>query len=147
MKNIFNTLVILMVSLYIISCGGNQQNTASKNTLLNPSKDQTIYVYYFHTNIRCETCVAVDEHTGNYLKTLFPEEIKNKQIIFQSINIEEKGHEELVKKYEVWGQTLLFIKGDTVVDRTNDAFLNVSTNPDKWKAMVKEQVEELLNKN
>jgi len=147
MKNLLNTLIILMVSIYTISCSGNQQNASLKDAKLNPAENQTIYVYYFHTNIRCETCVAVDEHTEAYLKTLFPEKVKNKQIIFESINIEEKGHEDLIKKYKVWGQTLLFIKGDTVIDRTNDAFLNVTTNPDKWKSMVKQQVEELLNKN
>ncbi len=146
MKNIVNTVILVLISFYAISCGGNQQNVSVQNAEANQATDQTIYVYYFHTNIRCETCIAVDEHTLNYLKVLFPEEMKNKQIVFKSINIEEKGYEDVIKKFEVWGQTLLFIKGDTAVDRTNDAFLNVTTNPEKWKSMIKEQIDDLMKK-
>jgi len=144
MKNILSTIMLVLISFYAISCGGNQQSTVDKKTNANQSTDQTIYVYYFHTNIRCETCVAVDEHTQNYLKVLFPEQMKNKQIVFKSINVEDKGYEEVIKKFEVWGQTLLFIKGDKAIDRTNDAFLNVTTNPDKWKSMIKAQIDDLM---
>ena len=136
--------MITMISFYAVACGGNQASVldevSNKSTT---STDKTIYVYYFHTNIRCETCVAVDEHTHDYLKILFSEEIKSGKIVFETINIEKKGHEDLVRKYEIWGQTLLFIKGDTAIDRTNDAFMNVTTNPEKWKQMVKTQIEEL----
>ena len=144
MKKLFNTMMIVLMSFYTLSCGGNPQDARAQKMVADSPSDSTLYVYYFHTNIRCETCVAVDEHTQNYLNVLFPEEIKNKQIVFKSINIEEKGYEDVIKKFKVWGQTLLFIKGDKAVDRTNDAFLNVTTNPEKWKTMIKEQVEDLM---
>jgi len=143
MNNLLKILMITMVSFFAVACGGNQasalEHVDNNSTAL---ADKTLYVYYFHTNIRCETCVAVDEHTHDYLKIYFPKEIKTGKIVFETINIEEKGHEDLVKKYEIWGQTLLFIKGDTVIDRTNDAFYNVTTDPEKWKTMVKTQVED-----
>lgn len=145
MKNLAKFFMISLISFYAVACGENQTLALDNGSInSNNTVDKTIYVYYFHTNIRCETCIAVDEHTENYLKVLFPKKMENKEITFESINIEEKGHEDLVKKYQIYGQTLLFIKGDTSIDRTNDAFMNVTTDPEKWKAQVKAQIEDLL---
>ena len=147
MKNQFLFVAFIMVLSMSLSCGNQKASSDNKiNSTTEANADSTLYVYYFHTNIRCETCVAVDEHTHDYLKILFPEKMKSGEIVFNSFNMEEKGHEDLVKKYEIWGQTLLFIKGDIAIDRTNDAFLNVTTDPEKWKSMVKKQVEDLLKK-
>ena len=49
-----------------------------------------------------------------------------------------------MKKYEVWGQTLLFIKGKKVINKTNEAFMYVTTDPEKWMTTVKETVDSLL---
>jgi hypothetical protein len=50
----------------------------------------------------------------------------------------------LIEKYKVGGQTLLIIKGDKVVNITNDAFMNARTNPDKLKAKIKLTVDSMI---
>jgi hypothetical protein len=44
----------------------------------------------------------------------------------------------------VSGQTLLLVKGSKQVNLTNEAFLYAVTNPEKYKAIIKEKVDELL---
>jgi len=147
MKNSFLNLLLVGLMVAIgFGCNGQTEKAANNSTSRNvaAAADTTIYVYYFHSNIRCETCVAVDEHTHQLLNELFPAQMKNGTIVFKSINVDEKGNEALIEKYKIWGQTMLFIKGDTVVDRTNDAFMNVLEEPDKWEDMVEEQVNRLL---
>ncbi len=147
MKHSFLNMLLLGVIVFIsFGCNGQTNKAANNSMSRNNSAvaDTTIFVYYFHSNIRCKTCVAVDEHTHQLLKELFPVQMKNGTIVFKSINVDEKGSESLVEKYKIWGQTMLFIKGDTVIDHTNDAFMNVLEEPDKWEGMVEEQINRLL---
>lgn len=139
-------ILVLFSILTFCSCGSQNETSGTYNIAKNEIKnDSTIHVYYFHGSIRCETCVAVDEDTHNYLLTRYADKFKNKEITFQSINIDEKAHEDLIKKYKVWGQSLLFIKGKKVVDKTDEAFLTVTMNPTKWEKVVEQTMDNLLN--
>jgi len=146
-KIIFLSIVLLSLSL-LFSCNktnskkiDNQTNVSDKS---NNITEKTIQVYYFHGSIRCETCVAVDDDTHKYLKELFPEKIDKNEIIFKSINIDKEERPDLVEKYQIYGQTLLIIKGKKVIDLTDSAFQYVTTNPEKWKNTVKDVVYDLI---
>ena len=147
-KQLFQTLLVFAMSTFLFACGSQPAKDVQtgENGHTVSLKDSTIHVYYFHTNVRCETCLAVESHTRNLLKELFPKEIADGNIVYQVYNVEKPGPEDLIKKYKVWGQMLLFVKDTTVIDRTNDAFMNVLEEPEKWRAMVKEQVTELKNR-
>ena len=146
---------ILLISLAfailnsLFACGSPENKTAitQKNTTVEKDRvsPNTIQVYYFHSSIRCETCVSVDEDTHQYLKDLYPNRMKSGTIIFQSVNIDNNESPDLVKKYKIYGQRLLIIKGDKVVDLTDDAFMYVPTNPDKWKQILKDNINRLIN--
>ena len=133
----------------LLACGNSVAKNTDKQDTVSVEKDSipenTIQVYYFHGSIRCHTCVAVDENTHRYLKELFPEKVEKGEIIFQSINIDENERPDLVKKYQIYGQTLLFIRGGTVIDVTDDAFKYVTTNPEKWKKIVEDRIYDLMN--
>ena len=146
MKHFIFSIPALLIFITVFSCNPKNTNT-SQNSVIDDSLStdtNTIYVYYFHGSIRCETCVAVDENTHNDLIELFNNKVENKEIIFQSINIDKKGHEDLIKKYKIWGQTMLFIKGNKSIDKTDDAFMYVTTDPIKWKKIVEDTIYELL---
>jgi len=149
MKNLIFSIfsIALLFSFTACNNGPTSANNQSNEKSVQIAKvdSNTIQVYYFHGSIRCHTCVSVDENTHQYLKDFFPEEMGKGQIIFQSINIDENERLDLIKKHEIYGQTLLFIKGDQVVDETEDAFQYVTTNPEKWKSIVENLTNSLLN--
>jgi len=103
-----------------------------------------IEVYYFHMTRRCATCKAVESESKKALEALYPQKIKNSEITFQSVNIEEDENKELTESLKISGQTLLFIMGDKKVDLTNDGFMYARTNPEKLQAKIKETIESLL---
>ncbi len=147
MKKIFLTAIILTTIILFSACNGSQkQDNSNKTTIAknDAAAPGAIRVYYFHGSIRCHTCVSVDENTHQYLKELFPVKMDKGEIVFQSINIDKDERPDLVKKYQIYGQTLLFIKGDKVIDKTDDAFQYVTTNPEKWKQLVKKTVHEMI---
>jgi len=91
---------------------------------------------YFHAKRRCATCEAVEAVTKEALKEYYKGEIK-----FYSINREED--KELAKKYNIEWQALIIVKGDEIINLTNDAFLNARTNPDKLKAKLKSTIDQM----
>lgn len=143
MKKIISILsfvfVIGLLSLNAQCC--NKATTdceTAKTTVQNQTKTD-VQAYYFHATRRCATCQAVESVTKDALKEYYGD-----KVAFQSLNIEEMKDKSLIEKYKVGGQTLLIIKGDKVVNITNDAFMNARTNPDKLKAKIKLTVDSMI---
>ena len=116
-------------------------NIQAQSTSVNEEKSiatTKVEVYYFHNTRRCATCQAVESVTKETLEETYPEEMKNGEIIFQSLNIEDDENESLAKKFEISGQTLLFIKDGEKKDFTNDAFMYARSNPEKFKKKIKQ---------
>ena len=99
-----------------------------------------VQAYYFHNATRCVTCKTVEAEAKTDLKELYGDKVS-----FQALNLEEKSTQELAKKLKVSGQTLLVVNGEKQVNLTNEGFLYAVTNPDKFKKIIKEKVDPLMN--
>lgn len=108
----------------------------SESCCLTQQDEAGVKAYYFHATRRCATCEAVESVTKEALKEYYGDKVP-----FQSIDREEDRKNPLIKKYKVKGQALLIVKGDEIVNLTNDAFLNARTNPDKFKAKIKSAID------
>lgn len=108
-------------------CADNQQTTTE------------VKAYYFHATRRCATCEAVEKVTKETITEFYGDKVS-----FEAINRETEKDNELVKKYQISGTTLLLIKGAKSVDLTNEAFLNARTKPEKYKTKLKSAIDELL---
>ncbi|MBN2165104.1 MAG: thioredoxin family protein [Marinilabiliaceae bacterium] len=145
MKRIISTLTfIFTLGILAISaqCCNNPQSDAnnSKTASVKNTKTTAVQVYYFHATRRCATCQAVETVTTEALKEYY-----GNKIVFKSINRDEEKDNPMIAKYKVNGQTLLIVKGDKVVNLTNDAFMNARTNPNKLKAKIKATIDSLNN--
>jgi len=144
MKNTFLLLISFVLVFSLTNCNsGKTTNQSSNDSVENSIKEGNIEVYYFHNERRCATCMAVEEVTESALNELYPEKVKNKEITFQSINIEEDANKDIAEKYQIAGQTLLFISSDNKIDLTNDAFMYAKDTPEKLKEKIKKAVEEI----
>lgn len=142
MKRLIGTLTfVFAISLMSIS-GQSPKNsntrTGSEDTITS-NRAMDVRAYYFHATRRCATCEAVETVTQEAIKEYY-----GTKVSFQSINREEDKENPMLAQYKVSGQTLLIIKGDQVVNLTNDAFMNARTNPDKFKAKLKTTVDSML---
>jgi len=127
--------VALLVPFFIANAQtGNKEKSANEK----------IEAYYFHFTARCMTCRTVEERAKENLGDLYPDQVKAGTITFQAANLNEKEGEELAKKLGISGQTLLLVKGPKQINLTNEAFLYAVTKPEKYKAIIKEKVDELL---
>jgi len=119
----------IVVLLFLAPVFAFSQNSSAK-----------IEAYYFHNKTRCTTCKTVEAEAKADLKELYGD-----KVIFQALNLEEKSTEAIAAKLKVSGQTLLVVKGDKQVNLTNEGFLYAVTDPEKFKAKIKEKVDPLVN--
>jgi len=133
MKRItFLSFFILLMSSFL--CGAQTQK---KQT--NSSANQ-VEAYYFHNTARCVTCKTVESETKANLENLY-----GSQVTFKALNLEDNATKAIAKKLEVSGQTLLLVKGEKKINITNEGFMYARTNPVKFKKIIKEKVDGLLD--
>lgn len=111
----------------------------------NPGVIKKMDVYYFHGNHRCPTCNAIEKETKALLESTFKNQLNNGTIKLHLLNYEEDKNEAIVKKYEIWGSSLLLVdaKGKTT-NLTEMAFASARNEAPKFKADLKKEVDKLL---
>ena len=61
--------------------------------------DAGLTVYYFHGNVRCPTCEAIESQAHSLVKTDFADELKSGRMVWNTVNYEKSAA--LSKKYEI----------------------------------------------
>lgn len=125
-------LVMIMGSL---SCNAQ---TNKKDAKANASTK--VEAYYFHYSSRCVTCKAVEAEAKKDIETLY-----NGKVTFKSVNLDDDANKALAEKLQVAGQSLLIVKGDTKINITNEGFMYARNNPEKFKSVIKEKMDPLVN--
>lgn len=132
-------IVILSFALAMIMGSWSCNAQTTKNETKTNTSDK-VEAYYFHFTSRCVTCKTVEAEAKADIESLY-----SGKVSFQSVNIDEESSKSLAEKLKVSGQTLIIVKGDTKIDITNEGFLYARSNPEKFKAIIKEKVDPLIN--
>jgi len=142
MKTIRIIIALLLLAPFV-ACTAQTSNIEAKTTINNSDK---IEAYYFHFTARCTTCRTIEAKAKENLETLYPNQVKQGLITFQSLNLEEASTKPLAEKLGVSGQTLLLVKGDQKINLTNEGFMYAVAKPEKFKEIINEKVDGLLIK-
>lgn len=135
MKQIAMLSFALVMIMGTWSCNAQ---TNKKDTKTNASTK--VEAYYFHFSARCVTCKAVEAEAKKNIESLY-----GGKVPFQSVNLDDASSKALAEKLQIGGQTLLIVKGDTKINITNEGFMYARNNPVKFKAIIKEKIDPLLN--
>ncbi len=136
-------LSILAFSLMLVSCNGQTKSKTSTKT----QSTSKIEVIDFHSTHRCMTCKAIEANTKFTLNTYFSKDVKDGNITFQVINVDEKENEKLAEKFEASGTALFLnvIKNgkETHIDLTEFAFME-GNDQDIFSKQLKVKIENEL---
>ncbi len=132
-------LVFLSLALLLMAGSWSCKPKTTNNGEIANTSDQ-VEVYYFHFTARCTTCRGVEAETRTDLANLYGDKVP-----FQSVNLDEEPGKALGDKLQVAGQALVIVKGSTKIDITNEGFLYALNDPEKFKTIIKENVDPLLN--
>ena len=139
MKAVKLTLM-LFVAVSLSACNAQ----SSQDQKLASTVNDDLHVYYFHFTKRCATCNAVETETKVALEMFYADQVKKGEIDFTSLNLEEEDGKEMAKQLKVSGQTLLLVKGEQMVNLTNEGFMNARTKPVKFHEVLRTQINKLL---
>lgn len=135
--------LILTTALIIQLLSCNAQPAKNEVNASSTASDK-IEAFYFHFTVRCTTCRTIEASTRDNLETLYPNQVKQGLITFQSVNLDEESSKPIAKKLGVSGQTLLLVKGDQKINLTNEGFMYAVVKPEKFKEIINEKVDGLM---
>lgn len=137
----FRLFVIMLLYVPLISCTAQP---AEKQAEVTDNNSDIIEAYYFHFTARCVTCNTIEAKTKENLELLYPNQVKQGLITFQSVNLDEETGNALAKKLKISGQALLFVKGNKKINLTNEGFMYAVVKPEKFKEIINEKVDGLM---
>ena len=137
--------LLLAIAMLVPFLTVNAQSSKKEVKASTTSSDK-IEAYYFHFTARCTTCKTIEAKAKENLETLYPKQLKQGLITFQSLNLEEAPNKTLADKLGVSGQALLLVKGDQKINLTNEDFMYAVAKPEKFKEIINEKVDGLLIK-
>lgn len=113
-----------VISFIFGSCGAT--STESEAPSVDSDKTDFIAVYDFHTDHRCETCLAIEAATKETLNKNFKNQLEDETITFTLINADAEENQAIAEEYGAFGTTLAItlFKGEKkeIIDITNWAF-------------------------
>jgi hypothetical protein len=136
------TITLILIFAFFIPIISSAQT--NKNEAKTASTDK-IEAYYFHFTSRCVTCRTVESETKQNIENLYPDMVKQGKMSFQAINLDDASGKTIAEKFQISGQTLLLVKGTKKINITNEGFMYARTNPAKFKSIIKEKVDGLLD--
>lgn len=137
--------LLLAIAMLVPFLSVDAQSSKKEAKTSTTSSDK-IEAYYFHFTARCTTCKTIEAKAKENLETLYPNQVKQGLITFQSLNLEEAPNKAIAEKLGVSGQTLLLVRGDQKINLTNEGFMYAVAKPEKFKEIINEKVDGLLIK-
>lgn len=136
----FLLITLVVFSMFGVSC--NAQSPERTTTAVTSNND--VEVYYFHYTIRCVTCTTIEAEARMNVEMLYANQVKNGNVSFTALNIEEANGKSVSERLGVSGQTLLIVKGDKKINITNEGFLYAVAKPDKFREVMKSKIDPLI---
>lgn len=97
---------------------------------------ESVNVYYFYGSPRCITCKKMEAYTKSAVDSM-----KDKNIIYKPINIDEKSNKHFVKKYNLYTKTVILSKvnnGKEASKNLDKIWLKVKNEKDYKNYIIKE---------
>lgn len=102
-----------------------------------------VVVYYFHGNVRCRTCRAIESLAHETVQMDFQQELTANDLEWRSINIEEPGNEHFVEDYDLVTRSVIvaeFVHGQQVRWTNLKRVWELVKQPDEFRVYIAENV-------
>ena len=112
--SIYKFITVCLVLLFaVLSCAKKNEPPKSSTPQTTESAsvqkqlDNHLVVYYFLTNQRCRSCIYLENTTKASLDQNFADELKNGNIVFKTINIDEPQNKHFIDEYGLYTKAVI----------------------------------------
>lgn len=85
-----------------VGSGGVESNAAGI--------ENAVLAYYFYGNVRCQTCRKIEAYTAGTISNAFKNELSGGQLLWKTVNVDEKENEHFVKDYELTSRSVVLVE-------------------------------------
>ena len=140
-----NSIFLLMsLFLFLVSCGNGNVESNKTESLKESDGKTCVEILYFHGDMRCRSCVAMEKGVSELLEEQFRDEVKDGKIIFKTIDITTPEGEQIADKYGVsWSSLFLnnWVNGEEERnDLTRFGMKTAAKDREAFKEYIKENI-------
>ena len=134
------TLILLLAA-----CTGGKTSDDDSSSLTQNNEDR-VEILYFHGDMRCKNCYAMEKGVSELLDAQFKDDVKDGKIIFKTIDITTPEGEKIADNYGVTWSSLYLNNWKEGKEERNDltrmGMQTAARDPESFK----NKVAELINK-
>ena len=112
-KTIVTTLLLTFVAASIVALivkeSRSKRPPLAPVTVTQPAAHKII-AYYFHGNVRCMTCRAIEAQTQETLQSQFADALRTGLLEWRVVNIDVDGNEHFIKDYELTTRSVVLVE-------------------------------------
>ncbi|MDP2179359.1 nitrophenyl compound nitroreductase subunit ArsF family protein [Methylicorpusculum sp.] len=107
---------------------------------------QKLDVYYFHSQRRCPTCLAIEKEPRRVLDDSFKAEMGAGVLKLTVLNLEKEESQPLAKKFEIWGSSLLLVNAQgQMINLSPMAFATARKQPEPFREQLEAAIRQQLS--
>jgi hypothetical protein len=72
--------------------------------------DDGLVVYYFHGDMRCATCEAIESQSYETVHTDFASQLESGEVVWKVLNFEQPAGSDLAKKFEIETSVVVLVR-------------------------------------
>jgi len=118
-----------------------------------PSQPQTgetkVVAYYFHVNVRCATCRAIESYSREVIEQKFGGDIAKGRLQFKLVNVQPPENRHFIKDYQIFTKSLVLVrfeKGRQVEYKVLNNTWELVGNKQAMQAYVEREVRDYLKR-
>jgi hypothetical protein len=104
-------LAIVAVTLVMVFRPQRDERSSSASAVQNESHTGVTYVaYYFHGNIRCDTCRSIEAQAEAAVRDGFSDELANGTLEWQAVNTDQPENAHFTEDFSLTHSTLVLVE-------------------------------------
>ncbi len=151
-------LVFICVCVAVVIINENNGGTVEEAVVAEVNSDEVqlpdavsegslTVLYYFHGNMRCNTCLNIEAYTEKAVQTGFPEKMESGVIELRVVNLDQPDNEHFVEDYELSNRSVVISQlenGTEVEWKRLDQVWQLVSDEDAFITYIQEETNSLM---
>lgn len=103
------TLILSIVALADTTPPGEITISEDGSSVAAPEKAD-YFVYYFHGNRRCASCIKIENYTHAAVDENFAEQVKDSSLVWKLVNTDEEENKHFLADYQLYTKSVVLSK-------------------------------------
>ncbi len=98
---VVSSLAYMLLKESKTSVEPGDENPAQGITGNSESQADSVIVYYFHGDMRCQTCIKLESYARQALETFFADKLSSGEIAWKPVNIDKPENKHFIEHYSL----------------------------------------------